>query len=450
MRVHFIAIGGSAMHNLAIALHEKGFQVTGSDDEIFEPSRSRLLKHGLLPKTMGWQPELITPELNAIILGMHARKDNPELLRAQELGLKVYSYPEYLYEQTKEKTRVVIGGSHGKTTITSMIMHVLKTLALDFDYMVGAQIEGFDTMVRLTKEAPIAIFEGDEYLSSPIDLTPKFHWYKPHIALLSGIAWDHINVFPTWDNYVEQFAIFARSIEPDGKLIYFEGDENLAAIANSIHQAQTLAYKGLPARNEDGTTIVEQAGKAYPLMVFGDHNLQNIEGAMQVCQQLGIKPEDFLTAITSFKGAAKRLQVLKKNNGSTIFLDFAHSPSKLKATTAAVKKQYPNRKLVACMELHTFSSLNKDFLPEYHKAMQEADEAIVFFNPEVVKHKKLPPFEKSDVEKAFDQDNLTVFTESAALVNHLTAHQWPNTNLLIMTSGNFSGVDLAALANELI
>lgn len=450
MRVHFIAIGGSAMHNLAIALHEKGFQVTGSDDEIFEPSRSRLLKHGLLPKTMGWQPELITPELDAIILGMHARKDNPELLRAQELGLKVYSYPEYLYEQTKEKTRVVIGGSHGKTTITSMIMHVLKTLALDFDYMVGAQIEGFDTMVRLTKEAPIAIFEGDEYLSSPIDLTPKFHWYKPHIALLSGIAWDHINVFPTWDNYVEQFAIFARSIEPGGKLIYFEGDENLAAIANSIHQAQTLDYKGLPARNEDGTTIVEQAGTAYPLMVFGDHNLQNIEGAMLVCQQLGIKPEDFLTAITSFKGAAKRLQVLKKNNGSTIFLDFAHSPSKLKATTAAVKKQYPNRKLVACMELHTFSSLNKDFLPEYHKAMQEADEAIVFFNPEVVKHKKLPPFEKSDVEKAFDQDNLTVFTESAALVNHLTAHQWPNTNLLIMTSGNFSGVDLAALANELI
>ena len=450
MRVHFIAIGGSAMHNLAIALHEKGFQVTGSDDEIFEPSRSRLLKHGLLPKTMGWQPDLITPELDAIILGMHARKDNPELLRAQELGLKVYSYPEYLYEQTKEKTRVVIGGSHGKTTITSMIMHVLKTLEVDFDYMVGAQIEGFDTMVRLTAEAPIAIFEGDEYLSSPIDLTPKFHWYKPHIALLSGIAWDHINVFPTWDNYVEQFAIFARSIEPDGKLIYFEGDENLAAIAQSILQAQTLAYKGLPARNEDGTTIVEQAGKAYPLMVFGDHNLQNIEGAMLVCQQLGIKPEDFLTAIISFKGAAKRLQVLKKKDQSTIFLDFAHSPSKLKATTTAVKKQFPNRKLVACMELHTFSSLNKDFLPEYHKAMQEADEAIVFFNPEVVKHKKLPPFEKSDVEKAFDQDNLTVFTESEALVNHLTAHQWQNTNLLIMTSGNFSGVDLAALANELI
>ena len=450
MRVHFIAIGGSAMHNLAIALHEKGFQVTGSDDEIFEPSRSRLLKHGLLPKTMGWQPELITPELDAIILGMHARKDNPELLRAQELGLKVYSYPEYLYEQTKEKTRVVIGGSHGKTTITSMIMHVLKTLEVDFDYMVGAQIEGFDTMVRLTVEAPIAIFEGDEYLSSPIDLTPKFHWYKPHIALLSGIAWDHINVFPTWDNYVEQFAIFARSIEPGGKLIYFEGDENLAAIAQSIRQAQNLAYKGLPARNEDGTTIVEQAGKAYPLMVFGDHNLQNIEGAMLVCQQLGIKPEDFLTAIISFKGAAKRLQVLKKKDQSTIFLDFAHSPSKLKATTTAVKKQFPNRKLVACMELHTFSSLNKDFLPEYHKAMQEADEAIVFFNPEVVKHKKLPPFEKSDVEKAFDQDNLTVFTESAALVTHLKSHQWQNTNLLIMTSGNLSGVDLAALANELI
>lgn len=438
------------MHNLAIALHEKGFHVTGSDDEIFEPSRSRLQKHGLLPKTMGWQPEQITSELDAIILGMHARKDNPELLRAQELGLKVYSYPEYLYEQTKEKTRVVIGGSHGKTTITSMIMHVLKTLALDFDYMVGAQIEGFDTMVRLTKEAPIAIFEGDEYLSSPIDLTPKFHWYKPHIALLSGIAWDHINVFPTWDNYVNQFAIFARSIESEGKLIYFEGDDNLKSIANEITQAQTIAYCGLSARNEDGTTIVEHTGKTYPLMVFGDHNLQNIEGAMLVCQQLGIQADDFLTAITSFKGAAKRLQVLKQKDQSTIFLDFAHSPSKLKATTAAVKKQFPNRKLVACMELHTFSSLNKDFLPEYHKAMQEADEAIVFFNPEVVKHKKLPPFEKSDVEKAFDQDNLTVFTESEALVNHLKSHTWHHTNLLIMTSGNFSGVDLTALANELI
>lgn len=450
MRVHFIAIGGSAMHNLAIALHEKGFQVTGSDDEIFEPSRSRLQKHGLLPQIVGWQPDTITPALDAIILGMHARKDNPELLRAQELGLKVYSYPEYLYEQTKEKTRVVVGGSHGKTTITSMIMHVLKALGRDFDYMVGAQLEGFDTMVRLTKEAPIAIFEGDEYLSSPIDLTPKFHWYKPHIALLSGIAWDHINVFPTWDGYVEQFAIFARSIEPGGKLIYFKGDENLAAIAQNMTHADTIAYHGLPARNDNGTTVIEYAGKSYPLLVFGDHNLQNIEGAMLVCQQLGIKPEDFLTAITSFNGAAKRLQVLKKNSYSTIFLDFAHSPSKLKATTSAVKKQFPNRKLVACMELHTFSSLNKNFLPEYRHTMTEADEAIVFFNPEVVEHKKLPPFQKSDVEAAFAQQNLTVYTDSKELVSHLKTHDWNNSNLLIMTSGNFSGVNLSELANELI
>ncbi len=450
MRVHFIAIGGSAMHNLAIALHEKGFQVTGSDDEIFEPSRSRLQKHGLLPKTMGWQPEQITPELDAIILGMHARKDNPELLRAQQLGLKVYSYPEYLYEQTKEKIRVVIGGSHGKTTITSMIMHVLKTLALDFDYMVGAQIEGFDTMVRLTKEAPIAIFEGDEYLSSPIDLTPKFHWYKPHIALLTGIAWDHINVFPTWEGYVEQFAIFARSIEPQGKLIYFEGDENLTTIARNIAQAQTIPYASLPARNENGITIIEHDNKSYPLLVFGEHNLQNISGAMLVCAQLGIKEDAFLNAITSFNGAAKRLQVLKKNDNSTIFLDFAHSPSKLKATTSAVKHQFPNRKLVACMELHTFSSLNKEFLPQYRHTMMEADEAIVFFNPEVIEHKKLPPFEKIEVEQAFNQDNLVVYTNSEALVNHLKSHNWRNSNLLIMTSGNFSGVDLAAMANELI
>lgn len=450
MRVHFIAIGGSAMHNLAIALHEKGFTVTGSDDEIFEPSKSRLQRHGLLPATTGWHPEIISPSLDAIILGMHARKDNPELLRAQELGLKVYSYPEYLYEQTKDKTRVVIGGSHGKTTITSIIMHVLKKLDVDFDYMVGAQLEGFDTMVRLSHSAKFAIFEGDEYLSSPIDLRPKFHWYKPQVALLSGIAWDHINVFPTWEGYIEQFELFAQSIENGGKLIYFEGDENLRKIAAKQTHITTIPYKGLNYRNENGTTIVEYENREYKLKVFGDHNIQNIEGAMRVCQQIGVNAADFLQAVTSFTGASKRLQVLKKSDTSTIFLDFAHSPSKLKATTAAVKKQFPGRKLVACMELHTFSSLNRDFLPQYEGTMAEADEAIVFFNPEVVAHKKLPLFDKKDVEKAFNQSNLTVFTSSTELIERLKSSNWENSNLLIMTSGNLSGVDLKQLAEELI
>lgn len=450
MRVHFIAIGGSAMHNLAIALHQKGFVVTGSDDEIFEPSKSRLMRHGLLPAKTGWHPEIISPSLDAIILGMHARKDNPELLRAQELGLKVYSYPEYLYEQTREKTRIVIGGSHGKTTITSIIMHVLKTLNVDFDYMVGAQLEGFDTMVRLSHESKIAVFEGDEYLSSPIDLRPKFLWYRPHIALLSGIAWDHINVFPTWEGYVEQFELFARSIENNGKLIYFDGDENLRKIAAHQQHISTIPYHGLESKNINGKTIILYNNKEYELMVFGDHNIQNIEGAMKVCSSIGIAPEEFLQAVTSFAGAAKRLQTLKSNNSSTIFLDFAHSPSKLKATTAAVKKQYPGRRLVACMELHTFSSLNRSFLPQYQHSMKEADEAIVFFNPEVVEHKKLPLFDKNDVLTAFDQDNLTVYTDSNELIERLKTTCWDNTNLLIMTSGNFSGVDLKQLAEDLI
>jgi UDP-N-acetylmuramate: L-alanyl-gamma-D-glutamyl-meso-diaminopimelate ligase len=450
MRVHFIAIGGSAMHNLAIALHQKGFVVTGSDDEIFEPSKSRLMRHGLLPEKTGWHPEIISPSLDAIILGMHARKDNPELLRAQELGLKVYSYPEYLYEQTREKTRIVIGGSHGKTTITSIIMHVLKTLNVDFDYMVGAQLDGFDTMVRLSHESKIAVFEGDEYLSSPIDLRPKFLWYRPHIALLSGIAWDHINVFPTWEGYVEQFELFARSIENNGKLIYFDGDENLRKIAAHQQHISTIPYHGLESKNINGKTIILYNNKEYELMVFGDHNIQNIEGAMKVCASIGIAPEEFLQAVTSFAGAAKRLQTLKSNNSSTIFLDFAHSPSKLKATTTAVKKQYPGRRLVACMELHTFSSLNRSFLPQYQHSMKEADEAIVFFNPEVVEHKKLPLFDKNDVLTAFDQDNLTVYTDSNELIERLKTTSWDNTNLLIMTSGNFSGVDLKQLAEDLI
>jgi UDP-N-acetylmuramate: L-alanyl-gamma-D-glutamyl-meso-diaminopimelate ligase len=451
MRVHFIAIGGSAMHNLAIALHLKGFNVSGSDDEIFEPSKSRLDKHGLLPKQEGWNPKLISADLDAIILGMHARKDNPELLKAQELGIKIYSYPEYLYEQTKDKKRVVIGGSHGKTTTTAIVMHVLKLLNMDFDYMVGAQLDGFDTMVRLTHEAPIAVFEGDEYLSSPIDLTPKFHWYKPHIAMLTGIAWDHMNVFPTWDGYIDQFRIFADSIIKNGSLIYFDGDGELAMIASTNEDRLNVnAYNTLPYKKENGATSILWEKKQYPMLVFGDHNLQNMNGARLVCNELGISNDQFLTAMQSFKGAAKRLQLLSKNQFTNVYLDFAHSPSKLAATTSAMKQQFDNRKLLALMELHTFSSLNKDFLPQYKGTMDTADEAIVFFNPKVLEHKKLPPISKEDVLAAFGRADLRVFTSSEELSAFLKQQCYINKNLLIMTSGNFSGIDIRALANELV
>ncbi|TLX77722.1 peptidoglycan synthetase [Labilibacter sediminis] len=451
MHIHFIAIGGAAMHNLAIALHNKGYKVTGSDDEIFDPSKSRLNKYGLLPKEFGWFPDKINEDIDVIVLGMHARKDNPELLKAQELKLKVYSYPEYLYEQCKDKKRVAIGGSHGKTTITSMVMHVLKKFDYKFDYMVGAQIEGFETMVQLSHDAPIAIFEGDEYLSSPIDLRPKFHWYKPHIALLTGIAWDHINVFPTWDNYVSQFKIFADSLEKDASLIWFLHDEELQNIGSNLREdIKSIVYEELPSKISNNGTTTTFNGIDYNLSVFGEHNLQNINGARLVCNELGISDKDFLTAITSFKGAAKRLQTLKETENTSVFLDFAHSPSKLKATTKAVKEQYPNRQLIACMELHTFSSLNKEFLPEYYNTMQNADKAYIYFNPEVVKHKKLPEITKEEVYKAFGSDNIEVFSDTNELQAQLKKTEWKDKNLLFMSSGNFSGIDFPEFTQMLI
>lgn len=449
MRVHFIAIGGAAMHNLALALHHKGFQVTGSDDEIFEPSRTRLEQAGLLPEDYGWYPNKISKEIDAVILGMHAREDNPELLKAKELGLEVFSYPEYLYEQTKNKTRVVIGGSHGKTTITSMILHVLKTLGKDFDYMVGANIEGFDTMVSLS-DAPVAIFEGDEYLSSPIDRRPKFHLYHPHIAVISGIAWDHINVFPTFDNYVEQFQIFADMVEPNGDFIYFDGDENLQAIAQKVRKdVKVCPYNALPHKVDKGeTSLITNKGEV-KLSIFGEHNMQNLSVAKEVCLRLNITEDDFHKAIASFGGAAKRLQTLAENENSTIYLDFAHSPSKLKATTQAVKAQFDDRKLIACMELHTFSSLKADFLPQYHGAMSAADEAIIFFNPEVIKHKQLEDISPEQVKNAFGGD-VTVYTESKKLQAYLRAQDLSQTNLLLMSSGNFSGIEFKSFAEELL
>jgi UDP-N-acetylmuramate: L-alanyl-gamma-D-glutamyl-meso-diaminopimelate ligase len=451
MKVHFIAIGGSAMHNLAISLFKKGYQVTGSDDEIFEPSRSRLDKYGILPKYHGWNSNMITSDLDAVILGMHARSDNPELQKAKELGLKIYSYPEYLYEQTKDKTRIVIGGSHGKTTITSMIMHVLKFHNKKFDYMVGAQIDGFETMVSLTEDAPIAVFEGDEYLSSPIDPRPKFHLYKPHIALISGIAWDHINVFPTFEKYKEQFKIFIEKIEKEGSLLYYKHDENLLDIVKSTSATiEKIGYAAHAYTKHNNQTFLIDLDKEIPIKVFGEHNLQNISGAQLVCDKIGISDEDFYNAISEFKGAAKRLEVLAQNDYTTIFRDFAHSPSKLQATVKAVKDQFQQRKLIAVMELHTFSSLNANFLKEYRGAMESADIAIVYYNPEVIKHKKLEDITPAQVKDAFHKKNLVVYTDQKELKEYLTHTNLMNHNLLLMSSGNFSGIDLQEFSNNLI
>jgi len=445
-QVHLIAIGGSAMHNMAIALHKKGYRVTGSDDEIFEPSKSRLAKLGLLPDSIGWDAARIHANLDAVIVGMHARKDNPELLKAQELGLKIYSYPEYIYEQSKNKIRVVIGGSHGKTSITSMILHVLNAVGKDVDYMVGAQLAGFDCMVKFTEEASIAVIEGDEYLSSPTDLRPKFHLYHPNIAVISGIAWDHINVFPTFDNYVDQFRIFTQKIEEGGTLIYCELDAEVVGVANAARaDIQRKPYGIFPHYIENGTTVLQFHGTEIPIEVFGNHNLQNLNAAYLVCESLGITTGEFMRAIASFKGASKRLELVKKSVDRACYKDFAHSPSKLKATTQALKEQFPNRHLIACMELHTFSSLNKTFLEQYDGAMASADEAYVYFNTHTLEHKKLPPITAEEVRLAFNSPNVQVITDTQLLLNVLRERDYANTNLLMMSSGNFDGINFEEL-----
>ncbi|UKT65159.1 UDP-N-acetylmuramate--L-alanine ligase [Pedobacter mucosus] len=448
MRIHFIAIGGSAMHNLAIALHKKGYQITGSDDVIFEPAKSRLDKYGLLPEEMGWNENRIPKELDAVILGMHARIDNPELLKAQELGVKIYSYPEYIYEQSKNKLRVVIGGSHGKTTITSMILHVLNYYNRDFDYLVGAQLAGFETMVKVTEEAPVMIIEGDEYLSSPIDRRPKFHLYKANIAVISGIAWDHINVFPTYADYTLQFDKFIDTIEENGTLIFCSEDRDLKEIVEKSKAKINKIPYAIPAHLvEEGITYL--LPEKTSLKVFGDHNLMNLNAAKLVCEKLNIDASEFDIAIASFTGAAKRLEVISADESTNVYKDFAHSPSKLKATIDAVKTQFTNRKLVACIELHTFSSLNKDFLKEYAGAMDQADEAIVYIDLKSFEQKQMKPFSENDVQEAFSNLNLKFFNDSTKLKAYLLRLNYKNTNLLMMSSGNYAGFDLPELAAEL-
>jgi UDP-N-acetylmuramate: L-alanyl-gamma-D-glutamyl-meso-diaminopimelate ligase len=442
MNVHFIAIGGAAMHNLAIALHNKGYQITGSDDTIFDPSKSRLEAKGLLPETFGWFPEKITSSLDAIVLGMHAKADNPELLKAQDLDLKIYSYPEFLYEQSKHKTRVVIGGSHGKTTITSMILHVMHYHDRDVDYMVGAQLEGFDVMVKLTDDNDFIVLEGDEYLSSPIDMRPKFHLYKPNIALLSGIAWDHINVFPTYENYVEQFSIFVDSIVRGGSINYNEEDPEVTRVVEaSQNTIRKLAYTTPEYRVENGQTLLETPEGDLPIEVFGKHNLNNLAGAKWICQHMGIDEDDFYQAISTFKGASKRLEKIAESSTSVAYKDFAHSPSKVAATTNAVKEQYQDRTLVACLELHTYSSLNAEFLKEYKGALDAADVAVVFYSPHAVEIKKLEEVTKEQIAIAFERDDLIIYTNPDDFKQFLFSQKFDNKALLLMSSGNYGGLN---------
>lgn len=446
--IHFIAIGGAAMHNLALAVASKeGYKVTGSDDEIFDPALSHLRDAGLLPDEMGWHPERITPDIDAIILGMHAREDNPELVKARELGLKIYSFPEYLYEQTKDKIRIVVGGSHGKTTTTSMILYVLQRLGIEADYMVGAQIEGFERMVRLSDTAKYAVFEGDEYLTSPLDLRSKFLWYHPHIAILTGIAWDHINVFPTFPEYVETFRKFVHTISES--FIYYKGDENLRMLAEEASSSRDLDISIIPYSEYTGNVAMQ---------VFGKHNMQNLQAAMLACHCIGVAPDDFYREISTFTGASNRLEKIAETETSVAYKDFAHSPSKLKATINAVRERYPEKKLVAAMELHTFSSLMADFLPQYKGCMAEADVACVYFNPKVIEHKRLTPITKEEVREAFGTKNVEVFTDTEALQAKLrvqcTMYNAQCTNqgvaLLMMSSGTFDGVNVKEFATELL
>lgn len=443
MHIHFIAIGGSAMHNLALALHHKGYTVSGSDDVIFEPSKTRLAAKGLLPEQFGWFPEKLNSNLDAVILGMHAKADNPELLKAQELGLKIFSYPEFLYEQSKNKTRVVIGGSHGKTTITSMILHVLNYHDKAVDFMVGAQLEGFDRMVHLTEENDFIVLEGDEYLSSPIDRRPKFHLYQPNIALLSGIAWDHINVFPTYDNYVEQFLIFVDSIVKGGSITYNEEDPEVDRVVKASENAiRKLPYNTPEYTVENGQTILETPEGPMPIEVFGRYNLSNLAGAKWICQNMGVDEDDFYEAIASFKGASKRLEKIAEGRTCVAYKDFAHSPSKVMATTNAVKEQYPDRKLIACLELHTYSSFNPEFLKEYKGALEAADVAAVFYLPESVRIKKLKEVTPGQISEAFVRDDLKIFTDSEDFKNFVFGQKYDNSVLLLMSSGNYGGLDL--------
>lgn len=450
MKVHFISIGGSVMHQLAIALKRKGYLITGTDDEIFEPAKTNLAVENILPTTIGWQPELITSDIDAIILGMHAKSDNPELEKAKALELKIYSFPEYIYQESINKKRIVVGGSHGKTTTTSMIMHVLKKLQKNFDYLVGARLEGFDQSVNITN-APVIVCEGDEYPASAIERKPKFHFLFPHIAILTGIAWDHINVFPTFDFYLEQFIIFINKIEKDGLLIYNETDETLKKLVEKNRRSD-IRYQpyAIPSHQiNQGKTTIDIEGNKGAIKVFGNHNLLNLTAAYYACKAIGIDAAEFVPAIADFTGAAKRLELMASNNETNVYRDFAHAPSKVKATIDAVKQQYPTRKLIGILELHTFSSLNENFMNEYNGALDKADVAVVFYSKHALELKRMPDLPKEKVIAGFNKSGLVVLNDREDLWQFMQEKNYTNTNLVLMSSGNYDGLDMISFAESI-
>lgn len=450
MKVHFISIGGSVMHQLAIALHRKGYQVSGTDDEIFEPSKSNLAQEGLLPISMGWQPDLITTDLDAVILGMHARQDNPELQKAIALGLKIYSFPEYIYHESIQKQRIVIGGSHGKTTTTSMVMHVLNKLHFDFDYLVGAKLQGFEQSVNITN-APLIVCEGDEYPASAIEKKPKFHFLFPNIAVITGIAWDHINVFPSFDFYLDQFRIFISKVEKGGIIIYNSSDKVLEQLVleSSRSDIRFQPYEVPKHHISEGKTFVTIEGYSSSLEVFGNHNLMNLYAAYYVCKELAIPTEDFIKAISDFTGASKRLELLASGKNVQVFRDFAHAPSKVKATIEAVKQQFPERKLVGILELHTFSSLNEKFMSEYKGAMQQADIALVYYSKHALEIKRMPDLSVEQILNGFQHPGLIVINDKIQLEEWLSKNDFSNSNIVLMSSGNYDGLDMLTFAKRL-
>jgi UDP-N-acetylmuramate: L-alanyl-gamma-D-glutamyl-meso-diaminopimelate ligase len=451
MKVHFIAVGGAVMHNLALTLKMKGYEVTGSDDEIFEPSRSRLASARILPEKDGWYPEKLTGDIDTVIVGMHARADNPELIAANSMGLKVVSFPEYIYEQTRDKLRIVVGGSHGKTTTTAMIMHVFRYNNIPFDYLVGSAIDGYETMVGLSDDAKTAVIEGDEYLTSPVDRRPKFHLYKPHIAIINGIAWDHMNVFPTFENYCEQFSVFASTIMPGGALLYYANDPEAAKIAEqSRDDIRKVPYDihGYMV-NKTGCYAVT-INRMVKVGFFGAHNMHNLSAAREACLAAGLTEDQFYNAISSFPGSAKRLQLLASNGGRIVYLDFAHAPSKVKATVEAVKEQYPSKRVVAMLELHTYSSLNAAFISQYRGTLDGADRAFVYFNPHALAMKKLPPLSTETVREAFGGNAVTVSDNSSELLRMVKDVEGSDVVFLIMSSGDFNGTGMQLFAEELV
>lgn len=442
MKYHFIAIGGSIMHNLALALQKEGHTISGSDDEIYDPARTFLEKEGMLPAAMGWHPDRIHEHLDAVIVGMHAKADNPELQRAMALDLPIYSFPAFIYAHTKDQLRIVVAGSHGKTTITSMIMHVLRYYAQNINYLVGARLAGYDTMVRLNPAATAIVLEGDEYLTSPLDPRPKFLHYHPDITVLSGIAWDHINAFPTYDLYKEQFRLLLASIHPKGMLVYNAEDTEVVQLVSAFHPTFTaLPYHPPAYTSTPESTQVQVDNQSFPLHIFGRHNLSNAAAAQQVCEEMGVSATDFWQAMTTFAGAAKRLEPIWETASCAVFRDFAHAPSKVKASVSAMKERYPDRKLTGVLELHTFSSLNPDFLPHYAHTIDGVDEALVYLNPTAMA-KKGQPLTKQQIQQAFQRDDLTVTSDMSLIKAQLSQINWHHNNLLLMSSGNLGGLSM--------